>query len=236
MNSKPVTSSELYSLLMQRIKQQIEALNYKPSVQIYESSIKDKSYNYVATKLCQWFARDIAFEVGELSLSKGINLTGNVGSGKSLLMSTMHDLAFELKLPSRFRSVPTRTVANDYKVEGYESLRKYTEHSFGTAQGYRYKQIDVRQPIVWYFDDFGLELEFINGRYELPAHYANKSNVMAEVFLDRWNHFVRYGMFTHVSSNIRDGDIIEAMYGLQVRSRMRQMFNTIELISPDKRV
>ena len=60
---------------------------------------------------------------------------------------------------------------------------------------------------------------------------------MAEILLSRYDMFIHHQMKTHITTNL-NGDEIEEMYGIRVRSRMRELFNLIAFdeTTKDKRV
>ena len=48
-------------------------------------------------------------------------------------------------------------------------------------------------------------------------------------FLDRYEHFVRNGLQTHLTTNL-DLSEIDTVYGSRVASRMHEMFNFVILV------
>ena len=70
------------------------------------------------------------------------------------------------------------------------------------------------------FDDLGAEKNM--------AYYGNTVNVMQEILLDRYEHFVRNGLQTHLTTNL-DLSEIDSVYGTRVASRMHEMFNFVML-------
>jgi hypothetical protein len=74
------------------------------------------------------------------------------------------------------------------------------------------------------FDDLGEEA--------VKTIYGNKVNVMKEILQ---NQYERFGNTTiHLTTNLNGKDI-EEQYGSRVKSRMREMFNWIELKGNDRR-
>lgn len=59
---------------------------------------------------------------------------------------------------------------------------------------------------------------------------------MAEILLSRYDLFTTRHMITHLTTNLNSTEI-EQLYGLRVRSRLREMFNLIAFSpgTPDKR-
>jgi DNA replication protein DnaC len=153
-----------------------------------------------------------------INLDKGILLTGPVGCGKTSLMSLMK---FFLHPKDQHIMKPCRDVSFEFMEEGFQVIHKYGKASFHSING------EV-SPKIYCFDDLGLENNL--------KYYGNECNVMAEVLLSRYDMFVSRGMLTHITTNLSASEI-EQIYGLRVRSRIREMFNLIafERNSIDKR-
>ena len=171
----------------------------------------------ILIKLMVWFARDEinASSLG-LSLQKGIMLNGPVGCGKTSLMNI-----FRFLLPAEQRHYirPCRDIAQEFSNEGHNAMLRYTKNSFSQFSG---------NPRTYCFDDLGLE--------PTVQHYGNTVTVMAEIMLSRYDFFHAFQMLTHITTNL-NSDEIEKIYGLRVRSRMRELFNLIafDQHAPDKR-
>ena len=63
--------------------------------------------------------------------------------------------------------------------------------------------------------------------------YGDRINLMEELMLDRYDNKIPFDQ-THITTNLTV-DEIESRYGTRVRSRMREMFNLIELHGSDMR-
>ena len=149
-----------------------------------------------------------------IDLTKGIILTGPIGCGKTSLMMLMKLVA----PPERnFTLKPTRDVSFDFIQDGYEVIHRYSRLSYN-ATG----------PRTYCFDDLGSE--------HALKYYGNECNVMAEIILSRYDHYISSDMLTHLTTNLSATEI-ETMYGPRVRSRMREMFNLVSFngITSDKR-
>lgn len=137
-----------------------------------------------------------------IQLNKGILLSGPVGCGKTSLMSI---LRFFLSIDSRYVMKSCRDVSFEFIREGYEVIIRYSRNSFNHDK-----------PRVYCFDDLGTENNL--------KYFGNECNVLAEILLSRYDFFVSRGMITHITTNLNSTEI-EDLYGIRVRSRMREMFN-----------
>lgn len=137
-----------------------------------------------------------------IQLNKGILLSGPVGCGKTSLMSI---LRLFLPIDSRYVMKSCRDVSFEFIREGYEVIIRYSRNSFNHDK-----------PRVYCFDDLGTEKNL--------KYFGNECNVLAEILLSRYDIFVSCGMITHITTNLNSTEI-ENLYGIRVRSRMREMFN-----------
>ena len=155
-----------------------------------------------------------------LDNKKGLLISGNVGTGKTLSMQIMQRI-FGLKI------ISSRHLIREFlqsKLNGMDVLDLYGRKSFNTNPA---GNIDVKKPINICFDDLGLE--------EVNAQmYGNKQNILAEILLDRYEQFRNHGMKTFATTNLKAKDI-EDLYGNRVRDRMREMMNYLQLEGTSKR-
>lgn len=163
----------------------------------------------VVHKLLTWFMQDKkqAQQFG-INLHKGILLTGPIGCGKTSLMSLMRVL---VPAQQRFGIKSCREITFDFIKDGYDIIQRYGSHA--------YNSISIEpQPHTHCFDDLGAESTF--------KYYGNQCNVMGEILLSRYDHFISNHMLTHATTNLSATEL-EEYYGNRVRSRMREMFNLI---------
>jgi energy-coupling factor transporter ATP-binding protein EcfA2 len=169
----------------------------------------------VVSQLLTYMIQDAAAaQAMHLDLRKGLLLTGPIGCGKTSLLHLMKAFAS----PTGFYKIKTcREVSFEFSKNGYTALSPYTQ-----KQGYQ-----NRLP-GYCFDDLGAEQQI--------KHYGNECNVLAEILLSRYDHFIAQGCITHLTTNLSATEI-EQYYGNRVRSRMREMFNLISfsVASRDKR-
>ena len=163
-----------------------------------EFSLRKEDYTLIRKMLCYAIRDEEACQKYEIDFNKGILLLGPVGCGKTSLMTLIRDF-----FPSSFRPIlkSTRQVSYEFIKEGYEIIEQY-----GKSEK------------VFCFDDLGVESSL--------KHYGNECNTMGEILLSRYDQFIQFGTITHVTTNLNSVEL-EKMYGVRVRSRLREMFNLI---------
>lgn len=122
-----------------------------------------------------------------------------------------------------------RAVVNEFNKDGFGGIEKYCNADMiKTASTDEEGKYIKKNPPFYLFDDLGAEQDGWN--------FGNKINIMSEIILSRYIYFQRNGAITHITSNLGyDGDEIEDRYGKLFRSRIREMFNFVELSGADKR-
>ena len=177
---------------------------------VYES---DKD---VILRLLVYFSKnkEKALELG-ISFRKGILLNGMVGCGKTSLMTLFR---LYLSKNDRYCIKSCRNITFQFRRQGYDVINDYSKVSFDKPNLHNYC-----------FDDLGTE--------KTVKHFGNECNVMGEILLSRYDNFVTHKIITHITTNLTSSEI-EDMYGLRVRSRMREMFNLVSFdkSTTDKRV
>ena len=156
-------------------------------------------------RLMAYFLNDeqTCFQFG-IDPSKGILLTGPVGSGKTTIMNLMKYLA---PAEQKFYVKPCRDISFEFIQDGYEVIHRYSRG--------KHNQCD---PKIICFDDLGLENNL--------KYFGNECNVMGEILLSRYDIFIAKKITTHITTNLSATEI-EAAYGNRLRSRLRQMVNLI---------
>ena len=188
----------------------------KKGIEMYGSKFQILETDFhIVEKLAAYFLRDeIKCLEHTINISKGIFLTGPIGSGKTALMSLMKFLA---NSENKFYIKPCRDISFEFIQDGYQTIHKY---SIGKLYHSEAKLIC--------FDDLGVENNL--------KYFGNECNVMAEILLSRYDIFVSKKILTHITTNLSASEI-ETIYGNRVRSRLRAMFNLIafDKSTPDKR-
>ena len=150
----------------------------------------------------------------DLSMMKGLLVTGPVGCGKTSLMKLLRIFQPPHK---RYLIRSCRDISFAFIRDGYDVIQHYTYGS-----GYDKSN-------VFCFDDLGTENNL--------KYYGNECNVMGEIMLSRYELFASKGLLTHITTNCNSLEI-ENFYGNRVRSRMREMFNLVafDQNAKDKRI
>lgn len=149
-----------------------------------------------------------------LDLRKGILLSGTIGCGKTSLMHLLKAFTYPFY---DYKIITCRDVAFSFAKNGYEAMTAYNQI-----------QNKSTRLVSYCFDDLGAEQQI--------KHYGNDCNVMAEILISRYEHFIINNSITHITTNLSASEI-ESFYGNRVRSRMREMFNliTFDKNTKDKR-
>lgn len=188
--------------------------------------VLDSHNKSVFQLLCAYFSSDDnAFQdlckqagIDNPSISKGLCLVGVYGTGKSWLMKL-----FQKNQRQVFFIRNAKQIANEYQSDGVEASSQY-ENLFKNP---------FNDPAVFFQPHSGLLIDDM-GTESVKKHYGNESNVIGDLIELRYSKgFV--GDTLHVTTNLTS-DQIEQYYGGRVRSRMREIFNFIELPGNDRRI
>jgi hypothetical protein len=191
----------------------------------------DEENRHVFDLLCLYFSNDPEFEkhgfknqdgaiIQQYSLKKGICLHSKErGTGKTVLMEL-----FSINRRACFVVMPTTKISRFFEADGDKVINRFSVPWICERSPMYFFQ----SPIGICFDDFGDE--------EVKNHFGNRENVMNRIVTAIYNDNPSHDVFRffHVTTNLT-GDEIEAKYDKRVRSRMREMFNWIELPGKDRR-
>lgn len=191
----------------------------------------DEDNREVFNLLCLYFSGNPGFEkhafkdengqiIQQYSLKKGICLHSRErGTGKTVFM----DL-FSINRRACFVVMPTTKISRFFEEDGDKIIGRFSQPwACERMPTYFYQS-----PIGICFDDFGDE--------EVKNHYGNRENVMNRIITAIYSDNPTHDAFPffHMTTNLT-GDMIEQKYDKRVRSRMREMFNWIELPGKDRR-
>ena len=188
----------------------------KKGTELYGNHFKILESDYqIIFKLIAYFLKDeqTCFQFN-ISLNKGIMLSGPIGCGKTSLMNIMKYLT---PTEHKFFVKPCRDISFEFIQDGYEVIHKYSKG-----------KLYVSEPKTICFDDLGTENNL--------KYFGNECNVMAEILLSRYDLFTSKKLLTHITTNLSASEI-EINYGNRVRSRLREMINLIayDKTAKDKR-
>lgn len=173
---------------------------------LYHSNFKIYPEDHeIIYRLLVYFLQDKnSAEKLNISLDKGILLNGPVGCGKTSLMNI---LKYTLPQQERYVLKSCRDVSFEFIQDGYSVIHKYSKLSFKDEK-----------PRTYCFDDLGTENNL--------KYFGNECNVMAEILLSRYDLLIFRKLKTHLTTNLNSTEL-ESLYGMRVRSRLREMFNLI---------
>jgi hypothetical protein len=191
----------------------------------------DEENQDVFDLLCLYFSANPEFEkhgfkdkhgntVQSYSLKKGICLHSKErGTGKTVFMEL-----FSINRRACYAVIPTAKISRFFEADGDKIISRFSV----PWACERVPQYFYQSPIGVCFDDFGDE--------EVKNHYGNRENVMNRILTAIYGDHPDHAVFPffHMTTNLT-GDEIEQKYDKRVRSRMREMFNWIELPGKDRR-
>lgn len=177
----------------------------------------DQYNEQLLNQLALYFTNNKEFEKAGYSLTKGILIMGNVGSGKTELMKF-----FQKNKKCCFTIKSANDISSDFSLYKNEIDDVY---STPIEKPINDPDVFFQREIGYCFDDLGTE--------EVKNDYGNKKNVMSDVLMAIYSkkNFSKF----HITTNLMSKEEIEAKYGTRVNSRLREMFNVFALEGPDRR-
>lgn len=216
------------------VQQTTDFMKYRAG-QIFKGEFQLDDFNSeVFELLCLYFSNDINFvsrainaDIENASLEKGILLSSSYGHGKTWMMQL-----FSKNQRQVFFMRSAKKIANDYENFKEEGLAEYMEP-------YKNAINDVSN---FYHPFAALCIDDI-GTEGVKQNYGNKRNVIGDIIEQRYATNVimpgkpelrKTGIMLHGTTNLTGIDI-HNVYGGRVASRIREIFNVIELPGKDRR-
>jgi len=140
-------------------------------------------------------------------LNKGLLLRGEPGTGKSFPLLCFTGLNSPVSC-EQSQQKSMSELDDLYSEKGMEGINPYKT---GVA----------------IFDDVNKDIE--------SCYMGNKIKLTRHLLETRYNLYIRTGTVTHVTTNLMNGDRIQTEFEYYIRSRFREMFNTITVKGPDRR-
>lgn len=197
---------------------------YRSSL-IFQGKFEMDEYNRIVYEmLLHYFSNSSGFVslaesagVKNPSLEKGLLLTGVPGTGKTWLMRL-----FSRNQRQVFIIQNAKDISERYASSGWEGIEEFMFPVKNPINDYQ----AFLQPFSGLcIDDVGTE--------DVRQNFANKSNVIADIILQRYDKGYT-GPLLHLTSNLK-ADQIAVTYGDRVASRMRERFNFIQIKGIDRR-
>jgi DNA replication protein DnaC len=219
-NRKRLTAPTTYDLVK-------SLMLYRAEKRFGAAFVIDKTNEVIFESLCRYFGNDkefvammAAIGVENPSLDKGIFLAGNFGCGKTWMMNL-----FKQNQRHCFALKPAKEIANGYR-DSEEPERFLTDWATPLKNAYNDATVFFQPFLGVCIDDIGSE--------DLKNTYGNKANVIGDLIELRYA--AGYcGPGFHATTNLTADQLLQ-YYGGRVTSRMKQIFNFIELPGADRRI
>lgn len=156
-------------------------------------------------------------EVENANYDKGVMLAGNFGVGKTWMMQL-----FQANQRQCFRLRPAKHIADAFGLAGEETQDEFIKPFRNPFE----------DPDVFFQKESGLCIDDM-GTEDVKNHYGNKKNVVGDLIEIKYANKTT-GVMLHATTNLTT-DQLKEFYGLRVVSRMREIFNFIELPGCDRR-
>lgn len=194
------------------------------ATQIFDKPFKiDDNNKMIFELLCRYFSQDVEFEAmgnaaeQDFDLGKGILLCGNYGTGKTWMMKLFGKNQYQC-----FAIRNAKQVASEYETNGEEAMEGYLKLIENASN----------DAAVFYQSHLGLCIDDL-GTESVRVNYGNRKNVVGDLIERRYaSGWV--GRWFHCTTNLT-ANAIKEFYGERVASRLREMFNIIELNGEDRR-
>lgn len=137
-------------------------------------------------------------DVADYSFKKGIMMVGNVGCGKTEMITNFYEVLKRFQMGFLIHSC--LDIEESFATSGYEALKEYTK------------------PFTKVFDDLGFD--------DVVKFYGNEERIMIRVLEKRHRQFIDKGIISHFTTNL-NGKLIKERYGERTHSRAKEMCNII---------
>lgn len=201
------------SLMLYRIEKKFE-----------KKFLLDDSNMVVFEMLCNYFGNSVTFNslcgsmgIENPSLDKGLFLVGNFGTGKTWMLKL-----FMQNQRQCYFIKPAKDVADDFQEYGEDGMNEYLDK----------RKNAINDSSVFFQPHSGLCIDDL-GTEDIKVHFGNKKNVIGDLIEKKYSRG-SIGIFFHATTNLTAEQLNE-FYGGRVVSRMREIFNFIELPGNDRR-
>lgn len=176
--------------------------------------------------LCHYFTGNVEgftkqarrMGVEEPSIDKGILLAGNFGTGKTVLMKL-----FGKNTRQVYFIRPAKRIAQEYLTSKDKVIPEEYTVPFKNA---------INDAATFYQPLSGLCIDDLGSESE-KNNFGNKVNVIGDLIEARY-HDKFTGVFLHATTNLSSQELTDH-YGERVLSRMKEIFNFVELTGGDRR-
>lgn len=186
----------------------------------FENFVLDENNKLIFEILCNYFGNDENFNslcksigIQNTSLNKGIFLCGNFGVGKTWMMQL-----FCQNQRQCYFIRNAKDIADEFQDYGEEEVEK-------RKNAVNDSSVFLQQYSGMCIDDLGTE--------DIKNHFGNKKNVIGDLIEKKYARGST-GIFLHGTTNLT-AEQLKEFYGGRVTSRMREIFNFIELRGADRR-
>ena len=191
--------------------------------------VLDKDNSAVFDLLCYYFIGDEnnfiinadKLGVKNPSLKKGILMPGVYGCGKTMMMRLFNKNARQCFIIRR-----AKDIAEEYSYSKEKKISDEYVYLFDNAAA------GLSSNDVFNQKYSGLCIDEVGGE-EVKNNYGNKANVIGDLIEQRYSMGFT-GVYLHGTTNLTAKQL-ESHYGGRVASRMREIFNFIQLPGGDRR-
>ena len=225
-SAKKITENQVANIMKRRADLLIRISKKNES----STLIVDDHNREVLRALKLYAMRDPRFESeGFGELNKGLMISGLQGCGKTIMLKMLADAGpidwkHDGSLIQNLGDLKTKSWGDGVRFELFHITNFFNcikiEHDFRAKDGEQRISAIRSSRAVLVFDDLGFENDKV-------LNYGNRVNIMAEIINARYNWFQDYGIVTHFTTNLVNGDEVEKLYSSRIRSRLREMCNTI---------